>query len=248
MSRAEPQPTFVLVRPQLGENIGASARAMWNFGLDRMRLVAPRDGWPNPTSGPMASGARRVLNAAVLFDRLADAVADCSLVLVTTARKRDLTKPVMTPEQAMALAAKCIGEGERVAVVFGPERAGLENKDVARATAIVTVPANPEYFSLNLGQCVLLMAYEWQRQSGSAGGGVIPGYGMTWADSAEVEALANHFEERLDDAGFFFPPEKADGMKINLRNFWGRIRLTRADTRMLHGIMRQMVRWKERRD
>ena len=243
-----PQPAFVLVRPQMGENIGAAARAMWNFGLDRMRLVAPRDGWPNPKSVAMASGAGRLLDEASLHDDLAGAVADCSYVFATTARQRGLTKPVFSPERAMELAAQKIAAGEKVAVLFGPERAGLENDDVARANAIISVPVNPEFASLNLAQCVLLTAYEWRRQVTEVQHQVIEMGRADWASGLEVEKLAEHYEDRLQEAGFFFPPEKAENMKINLRNLWSRMQLTRADVQMLHGVMRQMVRWKERGD
>ncbi|MEL6551439.1 MAG: RNA methyltransferase [Pseudomonadota bacterium] len=240
-----PQPTFVLVRPQMGENIGAAARAMWNFGLDRMRIVAPRDGWPNQKAVAMASGAGRLLDEAMLTVDLASAVADCTYTFATTARSRDLTKPVYAPERAMEIAAEKIAAGERVAVLFGPERAGLENDDVARANAIITVPVNPAFFSLNLAQCVLLTAYEWQRAAsdivlevnepkGAKGG--------DWANGEEIEALARHYETQLEAAGFFFPDHKAANMKTNLRNLWSRMPLTRADVQTLHGVLRQMVR------
>jgi len=241
-----PQPAFVLVRPQMGENIGAAARAMWNFGLDRMRIVTPRDGWPNPKANAMASGAGRLLDEAGVFGDVAGAVGDCSYVFATTARARDLTKPVFSPERAMQEAAKRITAGERVAVLFGPERAGLENDDISRANAIISVPVNPEFPSLNLGQCVLLTAYEWRRQAGEIMHET-PGLGTSdWASGIEVEKLAEHYEERLETAGFFFPIHKADSMKLNLRNMWSRMPMTRADIQMLHGVMRQMVRWKER--
>ncbi len=241
-----PQPAFVLVRPQMGENIGAAARAMWNFELDRMRLVAPRDGWPNPASVAMASGAGRLLDEAQVIPTTAEAVADCSFVFATTARQRGLTKPVFSPEAAMAKAANLIASGENVAVLFGPERAGLENDDVARANAIITVPVNPEFFSLNLAQCVLLTGYEWRRASQEIAAETLEIGKGDWATSIEIEKLAEHYEDRLDQAGFYYPEEKAEGMKINLRNLWSRMRLTRADVQMLHGVMRQMVRWKER--
>ena len=240
------QPTFVLVRPQMGENIGAAARAMWNFELDRMRLVAPRDGWPNPASVAMASGAGRLLDEAQVSQTTSDAVADCSFVFATTARQRGLTKPVFSPEAAMTKAAKLIANGERVAVLFGPERAGLENDDVARANAIITVPVNPQFFSLNLAQCVLLTGYEWRRASQEIPPETLEIGKSDWATSIEIEKLAEHYEERLSLAGFYYPEAKAEGMKVNLRNLWSRMRLTRADVQMLHGVMRQMVRWKER--
>lgn len=246
MPTDRPQPDFVLVRPQMGENIGAAARAMWNFGLDRMRVVAPRDAWPNPRAAAMASGAGRLLDEARIVPATAEAVADCAFVFATTARTRDLHKPVFSPERAMALAAARIGAGERVAVLFGPERAGLENDDIARANALINVPVNPDFASLNLAQCVLLTAYEWQRAAGDV---IHERTGAARADPAvqvEVEALAAHYEARLDEAGFFFPAHKAAPMKLNLRNLWSRMPLTRADVQMLHGVLRQMVRWKER--
>ena len=163
MQEDRAEPAFVLVRPQMGENIGAAARAMANFGLSRMRVVGPRDGWPNPRAVAMASGAGRLLDTAMLSDDLAGAIGDCHLVLATTARPRGLVKDVLTPESAMTLARERIAGGERVAVLFGPERAGLENEDIAQANAIVSVPVDPAFPSLNLAQCVLLMAYEWRR-------------------------------------------------------------------------------------
>ncbi|MBY6081316.1 RNA methyltransferase [Ruegeria arenilitoris] len=241
-----PQPSFVLVRPQMGENIGAAARAMWNFGLDRMRIVAPRDGWPNPKAVAMSSGAGRLLDEAQLFDDLAGALGDRTYVFATTARQRGLTKPVYSPERAMQIAAQKVAAGEKVAVLFGPERAGLENEDIAKANAIISVPVNPEYASLNLGQCVLLTAYEWMRQTGDVVHEATDLGKGDWATGIEVEKLVEHYEQRLDEAGFFYPPEKAEGMKVNLRNLWSRMQMTRADVQMLHGIMRQLVRWKDK--
>lgn len=239
-------PAFVLVRPQMGENIGAAARAMWNFGLDHMRLVAPRDGWPNPAADAMASGAGRLLDEAALHADLPSALGDCDYVFATTARGRDLTKPVFSPQAAMADAAARIAAGQRVAVLFGPERAGLENDDIARANAIISVPVNPAFASLNLAQCVLLTGYEWMRAQGDVTAQSIEMAGTEWANNSEIEHLGAHFEERLENAGFFFPEHKATSMKLNLRNMWSRMPLTRADVQMFHGMMRQMVRWKER--
>ncbi|MEM9343511.1 MAG: RNA methyltransferase [Pseudomonadota bacterium] len=236
------QPLFVLVRPQMGENIGAAARAMWNFGLERMAVVAPRDGWPNQKAVAMASGAGRLLDAAQLTTDLPDAVAEADFVFATTARQRDLTKPIYAPEAAMRKAHEMAREGGRVAVLFGPERAGLENADIAGANATVTVPVNPKFPSLNLAQCVLLCAYEWRRATEGIVDFEVEMAGTEWANGGEVEALARHYEERLDDAGFFFPDEKAAGMKVTLRNLWSRMPLTRSDAQILHGILRQLVR------
>jgi tRNA/rRNA methyltransferase len=248
MTDQNPQPAMILVRPQMGENIGAAARAMWNLGLDRMRIVAPRDGWPNPNAVAMASGAGRLLDEAMLYPDVAGAVGDCGFTFATTARVRGLTKPVFSPEAAMALAAEKISAGEKVAILFGPERAGLENADVARANAIISIPVNPEFSSLNLAQSVLLTSYEWRRQTVEIVAQTMEMHKTGWANGIEVEKLAEHYEQRLETAGLFYPEDKAHGMKINLRNFWSRMTLTGADVQMLHGILRQMVRWKERDD
>ncbi len=240
------QPIFVLVRPQMGENIGAAARAMANFGLDRMRLVDPRDGWPNPKAVAMASGAGRLLDDAQVFGSTEDAVGDCTHVYATTARPRGLTKRVLTPEAAMSEASGKLRAGERVAVLFGPERAGLENEDIAVANTIVSVPVDPAFPSLNLAQCALLTAYEWRRQTADITPETVDYAKTEPATVIEVEKLAEHYEAQLDAAGFFFPETKAAGMKTVLRNMWSRMPLTRADVQLLHGILRQMVRWKER--
>jgi tRNA/rRNA methyltransferase len=243
----ENRPAMVLVRPQMGENIGAAARGMWNFGLDRMRIVDPRDGWPNPKATAMASGAGRLLDQAQVFDSTAAAIADCHYVFATTARHRGLTKPVMTPERAMAHARALTGAGQKVAILFGPERSGLENDDVARANAVISVPVNPAFSSLNLAQSVLLVAYEWGRQDGATAPEVMEMAKTVFVEGVEVEKLGDHFEERLEEAGFFFPEAKAEGMKVNLRNMWARLPLTRADVQTLHGMLRQIVRFHARK-
>lgn len=240
MPSGKPQPAFVLVQPQMGENVGAAARAMWNFGLDLMRVVAPRDGWPNSRAVALAAGAGRLLDEAMVVDTTAEAVADAHFVYATTARPRDLAKRVLTPEAAMSDAAARIARGERVAVLFGPERTGLANDEIARAGAIVSVPVNPAFPSLNLGQCVLLMSYEWQRAAGSAEAEQMELAGSQWANRAEIEALASRYEEALAEAGFFFPAHKEESMKLHLRNLWSRMPLTQMDVRTLHGILRQM--------
>ena len=244
MSDIGPEPAMVLVRPQMGENIGAAARAMLNFGMERMRIVAPRDGWPNPAAVAMASGAGRVLDAAQVHGDLAEALGDCDFTFATTARSRDLTKPVYSPEKAMEMAARMRAEGRKVAVLFGPERTGLENDEVARANAIISVPVNPEFASLNLAQCVLLTAYEWRRQATQVTHEDDGMSGADWASAIEVEKLADHYEARLDEAGFFFPPPKAPGMKVTMRNMWSRFSMTRQDVQILHGALRQLLRGK----
>jgi tRNA/rRNA methyltransferase len=190
----------------------------------------------------MASGAGRLLDHAGLFEATAGALADCHYVFATTARDRDLTKPVMTPERAMDHARALIANGSRVGILFGPERAGLENDDIARANAIISVPVNPEFASLNLAQCVLLVAYEWRRQSVSVAPEVMAMAGTEFAEAIEIEKLGDHFEEKLGAAGFFFPPTKVDGMKLNIRNMLARLHLTRADVQIFHGMLRQLTR------
>jgi tRNA/rRNA methyltransferase len=241
-----PQPVVVLVNPQMGENIGGAARAMWNFGLNRMRLVAPRDGWPNSRATALASGAGRVLDHAAVFPTTAEALADCNFVFATTARHRDLTKPIMTPERAMEHARALTAAGQTVGIMFGPERAGLENDDISRANAIISVPVNPAFASLNLAQCVLLAAYEWRRQTSVQPAEVVGMAKTDFASVIEVEKLVEHYEARLEDEGFFFPETKAAGMKMVLRNMWSRMPLTTSDVQMFHGMLRQLLRWKDR--
>ncbi len=235
------QPAFVLVAPQMGENIGAAARAMWNFGLDRMRLVAPRDGWPNPRAEAMASGAGRVLDRVKLAGTTAEACADLTYVFATTARERAMTKLVMTPEQAMTEARAMIAAGEQVGFLLGPERAGLENADVVRANAVVTVPVNSGYGSLNLAQCVLLLAYEWQRAGEMPAGAAYRLGGGRRATGGEVDRFVAHLVERLDAVDFFFPAEKRGSMTANLDNLFRRAPLTDADIRILHGVVRALA-------
>lgn len=254
MSRDDPAaPVTILVEPQLGENIGAAARAMWNFGLTEMRLVAPRDAWPNPSAVALASGAGRVLDAARVHASTPEAVTDLHFVYAATARPREMAKTVMTPEQAMAHARALIDGGSRVGILYGRERTGLENEDVVRANAIVTVPVNPEFPSLNLAQCVLLMAYEWRRQAeaappGGASGAEADDAGR-WqpAASGDVERMLDHLVAELDAARFFWPESKRRAMETNLRNLFHRAPLTDPDVRTLWGVIRALAEGPRRR-
>jgi tRNA/rRNA methyltransferase len=228
---AEP-PVIVLVRPQLGENIGKAARAMLNFGLTEMRLVAPRDGWPNPSTGPAASGADEVLQQAKVFATTADAVADCAHVYATTVRKRGVTKPVLGPGEA---AREIAAQPGRSAILFGPERSGLETEDVALARAIVTVPINPEFASLNLAQAVILVAYEWSKGRNLAQPTVeelLPP-----APQAELDAMIAHFEELLEPAGYFRPPGRAAATRRTLRTVLTKPGWNRLEVRTLRGVL-----------
>ena len=239
-------PVFVLVEPQMGENIGAAARAMWNFGLRRMRLVNPRDGWPNPAAVAMASGAGGLLDEAQLFAATEEAVADCHRVYATTARPREMTKRVLTPEAAMAEARGLAAEGARTAVLFGPERAGLGNADVGLSQAIVSVPVNPAFASLNLAQCVLLTAYEWRRLGGT-GPERLEGEQTALAEAGSVTRLIAHLEAELDEAGFFFPENKRPAMTASLANLLRRAALTDQDLRTLWGVIRALSEGPKRR-
>ncbi|MEM7242196.1 MAG: RNA methyltransferase [Pseudomonadota bacterium] len=234
-------PTIILVGPQMGENIGASARAIWNFGLDRMRLVNPRDGWPNPAAQATASGAAAVMDNVQIFDTTADAISDLTYVFATTARNRDLTQRVVTPERAMQESLDLIARGEKVGILFGPERAGLDNDDIVLADALISIPVNPAFASLNLSQSVLLLAYEWMRQSAEAPAEEMQMAGTEFAEKIEIQKLVERLERDLDARGFFFPTDKAQSMKQTLRNMFSRLPMTQADIRTLHGIFRNLT-------
>lgn len=225
-------PVIVLVRPQLGENIGKAARAMLNFGLTEMRLVTPRDGWPNPSAGPAAAGADDVLQNAQVFESLADAVSDCSNVFATTVRKRGVTKPVVTPEQA---AHAVHTEPGRSAYVFGPERSGLETEDVALARAILTVPINPEFASLNLAQAVILCAYEWSKGVGLSQPpleDLLPP-----APQEELEGMLGQFERLLEPTNYFYPENRTATTKLTLRNMLTKPAWNSLEIRTMRGVL-----------
>jgi tRNA/rRNA methyltransferase len=230
-------PIIILVEPQLGENIGAAARVMANFALRRLRLVKPRDGWPNIHARRAASGADRLLDEAELYDTLDAAIADCTLVLATTARAHDQAKPVISPEAAATLLAPRVAAGENVAVMFGRERYGLENDEVALADRIVTFPVNPAFASLNLAQAVAVIAYEWFKL---ACGGTLP-FAMPQKSSPagkeQVQAFFAHLERQLDAIEYFRPLEKRATMLVNLRNIFARMQPTQQDIQTLHGIV-----------
>ena len=236
-----PQPVIVLVRPQLGENIGKAARAMLNFGLTEMRLVSPRDGWPNPAAGPAASGADIVLERATVYETVAEAVADCPNVFATTVRKRGVTKPVVTPEQAAD--AVHLGPGKS-AILFGPERSGLETEDVALARTIVTVPINPEFGSLNLAQAVILIAYEWSKRQELA----VPTAteALPPAPQAELEDMILHLEALLEKAGYFYPPDRAPATRRTLRGLLTKPAWNSLEVRTLRGVLSAIERPRER--
>ena len=240
--KLEGGPAIILVRPQLAVNIGMCARAMANFGLSDLRLVAPREGWPRTGAYrkgayAAAAGAVHLLESARVFPDVASAIVDLSFVHAATARGRGQMKPVHIPAQAMPLAAQAIAAGERRGVMFGPERTGLDNDDVALADAILTFPVNPAYASLNLAQAVLLTGYEWFR---AAHGDVLPFDTSERSPPATREMTAAFFdflEEQLDARQFFRPITKKPVMARNLRNMFHRMSLTEQDVRTLHGVI-----------
>ena len=232
-----PGPIVVLVGPQLGENIGAAARAMANFGLSRLRLVAPRQAWPNAKARMMAAGADRILDGAELYDTLEAAIADCTFVFAATARAHDQAKPVVGAAEAAASMAPRVAAGEPVAVVFGRERNGLENDEVALADRILTLPVNPAFASLNLAQAIVIVAYEWFKL---ASGAKLP-FAMPEksapAPKEQLLALFGALERELEKVEFFRPPDKRETMQINLRNIFNRMQPTRQDIQTLHGVI-----------
>lgn len=240
-------PAIVLVAPQLAENIGTAARAMFNFGLDDLRLVRPRDGWPSERARAVASGADPVIDRARVFESTEAAVADCHHVLATTARPRDMQKAVLTPETAAADLRRRDAAGERVAILFGPERTGLTNDDIALARAILSVPVNPAFASLNLAQSVLLIGYEWFKHTLAPAPAEPAAPRSRPAEQAELAGLFAHLERELDAAGFLHPPEKAPTMVHNLRTLLGRAELTEQEVRTLRGVVTALVKPNGRR-
>src|SRR6202043_3512940 len=230
-------PVVILVEPQLGENIGMAARAMGNFALSRLRIVNPRDGWPNVHARRAASGADHVLDHVELFDTVEQAVADCTLLFATTARAHDQAKPVVAPEAAALEMAGEFKSGGTVGILFGRERYGLQNEEVALANRIVTFPVNPGFASLNLAQAVLLIGYEWFKLSTA---GALP-FAMPErsepASQHQMQAFFDNLVRELDRVEFLRPAEKRDTMLVNLRNIFARMDPTKQDMHTLHGVV-----------
>ncbi len=240
-----PQPTIILVEPQMGENIGATARAMWNFGLDRLRIVKPRDGWPNQKAVAMASGAGRLLDEASIFKNTNDAISDLTYIFSTSARIRGLQKDVSSPKLAMKKARLLIEKGERVGVIFGAERAGLSNKDMALSNEIISIPVNPNFPSLNLSQSILLNAYEWRN------GGEDPEQKINQpklAKIGDINVMIEAYETDLERKGFFWPADKSASMRLHFKSLFSSLSLSEADVRIFHGIRKALGREKPARD
>jgi tRNA/rRNA methyltransferase len=229
------KPVIVLIDPQLGENIGAAARAMLNCGLDELRLVRPRDGWPNPSATSTAVGALEKMPPVRVFDTTAAALADCHFVLATTARARDMLKPVYGPRDAARMLGERSSAGQKTAILFGPERAGMENDDVTLAHGIITIPLNPGFSSLNLGQAVLLMAYEWSQLSVPPPRAPEPE--EMPATHEKLMEFFERFEAELEAHNFFRPGGHKPNMIRNLRNMLSRASMTDQEVRTFHGIV-----------
>jgi tRNA/rRNA methyltransferase len=233
-------PTFILVRPQLGENIGAVARVMANFGCRDLRIVAPRDGWPNPAADAMAAIGLPILQQARLHDTLEDALAGMRLVLACTARRRELNLPYYTPESAIAALRPLAKAPHPTALLFGPEASGLTNDDLALTDGIVTIPVDPAFPSLNLAQAAGILLYEWQKAAGAPLAAAPP----LLAPREEMILLFEHLEAALDAAGFLRPPEKRPAMVRNLRVMLTRSQLSEQEVRSWRGIIKALVRGK----
>ncbi len=238
------KPVIVLVKPQMGENIGAAARAMLNCGIEDLRIVAPRDGWPNEKANIMSSGAFDKMPPVQVYNTTAEALADCHYTYATTARERDMVKPVLTAREAAIDARTRESQGQKIAYLFGGERAGLDNEDIALAHAIITIPVNPDFSSLNLGQGVLLCAYEWFQQDAIKG---LPRTATTElgadakqelpAPHAELDNLYNRLEEELRAGGFFRTQEMQPTVMRNLKNMLARAEMTSQEVNTFHGMI-----------
>jgi tRNA/rRNA methyltransferase len=240
-------PAIILSEPQLGENIGAAARAMANFGLSGLRLVAPRDGWPNEKADAMAVGAVDILRKARVYGTLKEAVSDLRIVFATTARDRSMSKPVLSPEEAVRRLKKAADEGIAAGILFGNERAGLTNDEVALADCAVTIPTAPDLSSINLGQAVLVLCYEWFKAAGPAPTPERISHGASFpAPREELILLFEHLEDELEKSGFLFPPGNRPGMIRNLRSILHRASLTDQEVRTLRGAIVALTKGKRR--
>jgi tRNA/rRNA methyltransferase len=237
-------PAIVLVHPQLGENIGFAARAMLNCGLTELRLVKPRDGWPNPKALAAAAGADRVIEGARVFETLAEAVADVRFLLATTARPRDMAQRVYNGREGAATLHAAAARGETAAVMFGPEASGLTNDDLTLADGVIEIPLNPEFASLNLAQAVLVVAYEWFCARNAPGGRPRPEAGpeVPRAPKEDVIRFFAHLEAELDASGFFRAPPMRPVTVRNIRNIFNRAGLSESEVRTLRGIVTSLAR------
>jgi tRNA/rRNA methyltransferase len=247
MSERGIPPAVILVSPQLAENIGTAARAMLNCGLTDLRLVNPRDPFPNERADRASVGALEIMPPVRIFDSTEAAVADLNMVYATTARERKMVKPVLTPRAVGEKAVEAGRAGRKVGLLFGPERTGLEKDDIALADAVVTVPLNPEFTSLNLAQAVLLLGYEWYQAGDNTPPRVLETHGAEPATKEQLYGFFAHFEKALDECGFLRNEEARPNMIRNLRNLWGRAELTEQEIRTLHGVVKELTTLRDKK-
>ncbi len=248
MTQTITQPIIILVNPQMGENIGATARAMLNCGLTNLRLVNPRDGWPSERAEAMSAGALETMPPVEVYATLEDAIADCQTIYATTARARDLVKPVMTARSAGVAMHQDTHQGQKIAILFGAERSGLTNDEVMMAHKLITIPLNPDFSSLNLGQSVLLVSYEWSQGTFNAPEIALP---LGKSNPAPAE-LFNGFFDRLDaelqTGGFYRVAEMKDIISRNIRSLFSRAHPTDQEINTLHGIITTLLNSHDRKD
>ena len=243
-------PVIVLVEPQLGENIGMVARAMANFGLFELRLVNPRDGWPNERANAAASNADHVIEGTKVFETLSEAIGDLQYVVATTARQRDMLKDVLAPPEAVKILRQSFNNDTRTGILFGRERWGLHNDEVALADAMVTFPVNPAFASLNIAQAVLLMSYEWMKSADDEDNKTA--FRAPQSDVAkkgDLQSFFDHLEGALDDAKYYYPEERRPRMRDNLRSIFTHAGLKKLELQTLHGVVASLERrWIEKRN
>lgn len=244
ISPLQAPPVVILVRPQLGENIGAAARAMMNCGLHDLRLVAPRDGWPNPAAMPMAAGGAEIIEKATVYDDVGAAAHDLTLVAALSARRRDM--PVRTGDPR-GVTAEILTHGRRAGLMFGPEKSGLDNDEVVRADCLVTADLNPDYPSLNLAQAVLMMAWEWRVAALEGMAAPQEAGGEEPATILERDRFHDRLEAELDEGGFFISPEMAPAVKRNLRALFARAAPSRQEVSTLHGVVQALTKRRDRK-
>ncbi len=234
-------PVVVLVAPQLGENIGMVARAMLNFGLTELRLVSPRNGWPNPAAGPASAGADQVLNEATVYDDISTSVADCNRVFTTAMTVRRMLKDVITPAEAVRQALALPASTARTAWVFGPERTGLYSGEVAMGDSVISIPTNSDFGSLNLAMAMTVMGYEWMRQTTDQPARYLAGDETGPALRYDLDGLLAHLDTELTVREYFFPEHRAATMRQNVRSIFQRLTLTAAEVRTMRGVVKSLA-------
>ena len=235
------QPCFILVNPQMGENIGASARGMWNFGLERMRIVSPRDGWPNKKANTLSSGGGSVVDNAILYNNLNNAIKDLNFVFSTTIRSRKYSKEVFTPEEGIKFAKKLIESGNTVGILFGSERAGLEKNEISSSNAIISIPVNENFKSINLSHAVAVVSYEWFKNIESKNFQIKRDEKeLEFVKKIEVEKFVKQLKYQLQQKGYFWPEDKIESLNLNIDNLFYSLKLTNPNLKTLFGIVKSL--------